>query len=123
MKKLEDIKAKLADALAHARAIDATASASERRAASEVVEALQRESILHITDGAKLCPFCKAVPVGIEQPNGSGGSEFEIGCSFCPPFVHSDGTTRKVRVRGGMLPRHAVDAWNEGPSAWVKVSA
>ncbi len=115
MAKIHDIKAARDQHLAHARSIESTGTAAELRAASQEVEAAQKELIAHITEGAKPCPFCKAPPMGMEHPTGKGGFELEIGCMHCPAFKHTDGTLRNVRVVGGMLPKHTVEVWNEGP--------
>lgn len=94
---------------------------TEIRAAADAAKAAGLAFTAAITEGAKPCPFCAKHPHGIEQPRSGGdGYEYEIGCLTCPPFKYADGTMRQVRVRGGLLPRHAVDAWNEGPDNWIK---
>ncbi len=119
MKKIHEIKADREKHLAHAREIAATGTAEECRAASDAVEKAQKDLIARITEGARPCPRCGEAPTGMEQPAGKGRTEYEIGCQKCKPFTHTDGTIRKASVRGGMLPRHAVDAWNEGPDMWT----
>lgn len=103
---MEDTKTKLAAAKAAYLAIAETAKPAEARAAHEMVKALQAELIGKITAGALPCSCGAGAPHGIEQPLGStrGGdrSEFEIGCLACGRSV-----------RGGILARHAVEAWNE----------
>ena len=74
---------------------------------------------LAITHGCSPCPTCKQHPHGIEQPGRRGTHEYEIGCLACKPFDHTDGTRREPRTRGGMMPAHAVDAWNAGPDFWL----
>lgn len=91
--------------------------------ATAAVRARQDALAGAIADGANPCPFCKVMPHGMEQPhvvnNVECGVEFEVGCLACKPFVWSDGTTRKVSVRGGLIPRQTVEAWNEGPDYWT----
>lgn len=123
MAKIHDIKAERDKHLAHARSIAHTGSHADNRKASEAVAKAQADMIAHITEGAKPCPRCGKPPVGMEQPTGRNGSEFEIGCAACLPFQHTDGTLRYASVRGGMLPRHAVEAWNEGVENFQVVPA
>ncbi|MDQ2668031.1 MAG: hypothetical protein M3Z05_18815 [Gemmatimonadota bacterium] len=122
MAKINDIRAERDKALEHARSIQETGTQEELRRASEAVEAAQHAMIATITKGADPCPMCKEMPTGMEQPNARGGVEYEVGCSTCPPIQHDDGSTRQPRVRGGMMPSHAVDAWNGGPDFWTKVT-
>lgn len=107
-------KAALDEAKAHYLSIANTAPAEEQRAASEKIKAFQSELSALITEGAKPCPSCGGAPVGIEQP----GPTFEVGCSSCGWFRHTDGTVRDHSARGGIMPRHTVEAWNEGPDWW-----
>ena len=86
-------------------------------AASEIA-ALTSAHAAEIAVGATPCPFCDKPPTGIEHQVKSG-FEYQIGCLSCPVFVHTDGTTRRVTARGGALPRHAVELWNEGPDYWL----
>lgn len=103
-KQIQAIKADLVTALGAYHAIVHTAPAAEVKAASDTVKAARRALSDAICEGANPCPLCDAAPIGLEQPRGKGGVEYEIGCPSC----------RDTRVRGGMLPRHAVEAWNEG---------
>lgn len=101
-----EIKKKLDEAITEYQGLaTSTATDSELREASLIVKKLQAELSSAITHGAEPCPQCNVVPHGIEQPSGrrSGGVEYEIGC-----LTHT-----KLRVRGGLLPRHAVETWNE----------
>lgn len=128
--KIQEIKSALEKALEHSRAITNTGLAADRVNASEIVEKLQRDLSALITEGAKPCPYCDRLPVGIEQPLTKGRVEYEIGCRSCDEFEHADGNggtvwkssvnrethtgaRRALRVRGGMISKHAVEAWNE----------
>lgn len=122
MTTLSETKAQLEVARAKYLEIVHTAPAPEVRAASDVVKSLQGKLSECITAGAKPCPTCEAPPHGMEQPNTRGGVEFEIGCIGCGAFEHTDGSIREHRVRGGMMPSHAVDAWNAGPDFWQRQS-
>ncbi|MDB4997483.1 MAG: hypothetical protein JWM74_4915 [Myxococcaceae bacterium] len=115
---IKDTKKKLGVAVARYREIVHTANGNEVKAASDVVKQLRAEIVALITKGAQVCPICKNPPHGIEHPREKGGAEYEIGCLVCKPIKHDDGTIRQPRVRGGMLPQHAVDAWNSGPDFW-----
>ena len=84
------------------------------------IKALRGELQAVLTEGAQPCPLCGQKPHGMEQPTAKG-VEYEIGCLGCKPFKHKDGTTRRPAVRGGLLPKHAVEAWNAGPDFWLKV--
>lgn len=95
-----------------------TASQPALRDLSKVVENAQEALSAAITEGADPCPKCKTAPTGMEQPHSSGGFEYEVGCTKCGQFTHTDGTIRATRVRGGTIPKHAVEAWNAGPDAW-----
>jgi hypothetical protein len=119
MSKIKDVKAALASAIAEYNDVVHTASANDVRAASDKIRELRAELASTITEGANPCPDCGNAPHGIEQPGRRGTSEYEVGCLVCGNFEHTDGTIRQHRVRGGMLPQHAVDAWNEGPDAWL----
>lgn len=122
MSKLTDIKKKIDDARAKYHEIVHTATAAEVKKASDVVKAAQKELSEAICEGANACSGCSHPPHGLEQPNGRGGVEYEIGCvSGCKPVTAEDGTVRQRRVRGGLMPKHAVDAWNAGPDFWLKV--
>lgn len=102
------------------QAIANTGTAEEQRPFTERVRALHVEISATIAAGAEPCPSCGIVPHGMEQPTPNGsGIEYEIGCRTCRAFQHTDGTVRDHRVRGGLLPRHAVEAWNAGPDHWM----
>lgn len=90
--------------------------AAEVKAASAKIRELGKLLSDTITEGANPCPFCGQPPHGMLQPNknAAGSVTFEVGCTGCPPFVHKDGSVRNVAVVGGLLPKHAVEAWNEG---------
>jgi hypothetical protein len=91
--------------------------AGERELSNKVRE-LNDKLIAALTAGALPCPMCGNPVHGMEQPGSRGSVEFEIGCVPCRPFVWTDGTVRNACVRGGLLPRHAVEAWNAGPNQW-----
>ena len=112
-KKIADTKAKHHEASIGERVKNARDLAAQ-------IKAMQTEMSDLITKGANMCPKCLQAPIGIRQPKAGGGFEYEVGCMTCKPFKHSDGSIRQCRVRGGLLPRHAVDAWNEGPSCWIE---
>jgi hypothetical protein len=112
MAKLNALKAQIESWCVEARA----AQKPERvREATDKAKALRAEMSALISEGAEACPHCGQLPHGMEHPSG-----FEVGCLSCKPFQHTDGTMREHRVKGALLPRHAVEAWNEGPDAWRK---
>lgn len=117
---LTELKQAIDEAQARYLEIVNTAPQADVLEAGRRVKALRADLVSLLTEGAKACPSCGAAPHGMEQPTGKGGTEYEIGCLACGPFVHKDGTVRQHRVRGGMLPKHAVDAWNAGPDFWMK---
>lgn len=121
MAKINDIKAERDAALEHARSINDTGTQAELREASARVEKAQKDLIAIIIEGAKPCPRCGAKPTGVEQPTGRGGSEYEIGCPTCTYVKFEDGSLHMALVRGGMIPRHAVEVWNEGMDVWARV--
>lgn len=85
------------------------------------VKAQQKALSEAIADGADPCPSCGAKPHGMMQPRAGGeGIEFEIGCLGCGYFLHQDGSARAHGARGGLLPKHTVEAWNSGPDFWKK---
>jgi hypothetical protein len=110
---LSDAKARLEQAKAAYLEIAVTAPAPELRAATEKIKALQAEVSAIITEGASPCPSCGRPPHGMEQPG-----TYEVGCTSCGFFRHTDGTARDHSARGGMFPKHTVEAWNEGPDLW-----
>lgn len=116
---LKDAKASHEKALADYRAMSATKTAPELEAQSALVKSSAEAIVSAITMGCEACPGCKEMPHGIEQPGKRGTFEYEIGCLSCRPFEHTDGTRREYRVRGGLIPSHAVDAWNLGPDFWL----
>lgn len=118
MRTIKDVKKAIADAVAAYHKIVHSSPAADVKKASDVVKGLRAELSAIITEGAKPCPMCKEQPFGMEQPNGRS-TEFEIGCLGCKPIEHEDGTIREPRVRGGMVPAHAVEAWNGGPDFWL----
>ncbi len=101
MANIETLKSALALALAEARALGDGSTEAERHAATQAVTAAQEALSSALAEGAKHCPLCKVPPIGIEQPTAKG-REYEVGCRKCG-----------LRVSGGLLPRHAVEAWNE----------
>lgn len=126
LKELEDLKAALALAKEEYLSVQSRMPADVARAAHEQVKAAQNALQAAMTAGAAPCPICGTHPAAIEQPSSSGGSEFEIGCpneSCRHPIKHTDGSTRHICVRGGMLPKHAVETWNAGPGYWMKATS
>ncbi len=117
LERLADLKSELIAAREAYLAIVHTAPAVEVKAASDKVKRLQAAISDCITEGAKPCPMCHNTPHGMQQTEGKYIG-FEIGCLHCRPFKWADRTVREPRVRRGLLPRHAVEAWNEGPAAW-----
>lgn len=116
---LKEAKAQLEKARAHYALIAPSANSSELEAQSAVIKSCSEAVSAAITMGCEPCPGCKKLPHGMEQPGKRGSCEYEIGCLACKPFAHTDGTRREHRVRGGLLPSHAVDAWNAGPDFWL----
>lgn len=115
------IKQDLADAKdAYLLLTEGEEPVADQRAASGAVKELQRELSEAITDGADPCPLCGQRPHGIEHQVARGrrvGVEYEIGCLGC---VVDPSDPERVSVRGGLLPRHAVEAWNEMVAARVQ---
>src|SRR5690242_16539540 len=106
---MQNIKKQLEAAKARYLELEATALPEDRYAAHCAVKALQKQLSDSIAEGAQPCPLCGGVAIGIEQPG-----TFEVGCPACPPVEHSDGTKRCVAARGGLMPKHTVEAWNAG---------
>lgn len=120
MNLIQKLQGEIADARANHHAMADTMTVRQQTESGAWIVGMQKELSAMIADGAKACDGCGNVPMGLEHPTKHGGVEYEIGCITCPPFEHTDGTVRECRVRGGMLPRHAVEAWNEGPDMWLK---
>lgn len=116
---IQALQAQLAEALAFCRENVDKLPGSKLADATAEVQRLQAEISSEITRGANKCPDCGNAPIGMQHPKARGAFEFEIGCPVCKPFEHEDGTIRDHRVRGGMMPHHAVEAWNAGPSFWL----
>lgn len=117
---MRELKKKAQDAQDHYNTIANTGTTAEVRKASDAVKATKAAIAAKITEGAKPCPKCGTHPHGMMQQTGRNGATFEIGCINCGPFKHDDGSVRQFRVRGGLLPRHAVEAWNGGADFWMK---
>lgn len=116
----EIIKAHEAAKKKHHESAD-TLPAPALRALHDEVKAISAEMAATITDGAEPCPSCGAQPHGMLQADrsGAGAVLFEVGCTSCGWFLHSDGAPRDHGAVAGM-PRHAVEQWNAGPSFWKK---
>lgn len=71
--------------------------------ATQAVKAARKALSDAICDGAKPCDCGASDMHGMRQPLAKGKHEFEVGCLACG-----------ARARGGLIPRHAVEAWNEG---------
>ncbi len=124
MATLKDLRTKRDELIAHAREIADTATHAENQRAGDAVALVQKEMVQAITEGAKPCPICQTVPTGMEHPMPgralqTGRFEYEVGCPVCRTVEHSDGTVRKVSARGGLMPKHTVELWNEGPDQWT----
>lgn len=120
MRTLPEIKADIETAIDEYEASRLTATVVEVDAKADAVKLLRAELSATIVEGATACTACEQVPIGIEHPTPRDGIfEYEVGCPWCPPVEHDDGTTRERRVRIGGLPSTAVDAWNEGPDRWL----
>lgn len=117
--KFKEAKSALEAALADYRATSNPTAAQNTEHTAKIKAARKAVSDA-ITEGAMPCPGCGERPHGMEQPTVKS-KEFELGCLSCKPFIHEDGTGRAFRVRGGLMPRHAVEAWNEGPDLWMVV--
>lgn len=115
MKHLE-IKKKLDAALADYRENPKNLTVKEAEEKTAAIKKLREDLSAAIAEGALCCPKCGKLPMGMEQPDG-----FEIGCISCGWFRHTDGTIRDHGARvASPLPKHAVEAWNEGPDFWKK---
>lgn len=55
-----------------------------------------------IAEGALPCKCGAGIPHGMMHPKADGGIQYEVGCLSCP-----------AKIKGGLIPRHAVEAWNE----------
>lgn len=117
-KMVVELRRKLRTAKHNYHANAETMTVAEARTAADEVAAIRDTISATIAEGAEPCPFCKQKPRGIEHQV-KRGYEYEVGCIACPPFKHTDGTERKVAARGGVLPRHTVELWNEGPDYWI----
>ncbi len=116
---LKEAKAELAKARARYAEIAPSGSSRELEEQSAAIKSCMQAVSAAITSGCEPCPGCKQLPHGMEQPGKRGTFEYEIGCLTCKPFDH-EGTRREHRVRGGLMPSHAVDAWNAGPDFWLQ---
>ncbi len=118
---IRKLREKIAEARAlHHRQADEM-TARQQGASGAFIVAMQKEFSALIAKGAKPCPGCGQPPMGIEHQTQYGFS-YEVGCIACKRFAHTDGTAREFSARGGTLPKHAVEAWNEGPDYWRKTA-
>ena len=124
IKEVNELKSKIDALQTDLRSKARTLSPEQRKACGREIRTFQAELGRKIAEGANPCPDCGRLPFGMEQPRPGGGVEFEVGCltPSCGWFIHTDGTVRGHAARGGLLPHHAVEAWNEGPDAWKKLS-
>lgn len=98
--RIESVKASIDEAQADYFAKYGSADASEAGASVKVLRKALAELL---AEGAEPCAECKVPAHGMEQPRPGGGVEYEVGCLGCG-----------ASARGGVLPRHAVEAWNAG---------
>lgn len=115
--KVVALKNQIASAKKAYEAIVHEGTAAEVREASDAVRKAQKELSDVISHGADPCPTCGQPPMGMVQYT-EGGPTFEVGCTNCGWFKHTDGTPRDHSGRGGVLPHHTVEAWNMGPDYW-----
>lgn len=102
---MKDAKAKLQAAREAYHEAREHAPPHIERSLHHAVKTAMAEFAAKMVEGAEPCPKCGAMPHGIEQPRRDGrGCEYEIGCLAC----------KGERVRGGLMPSHAVEAWNAG---------
>jgi hypothetical protein len=123
---LKEAKTALDAAIAGYQTLGDIKSPAQEREWTAKIKAAREAVSSAIIEGAKPCIGCGVLPLGMEQvfDRGRGriaGTEYEIGCRSCPPFIHTDGTSRAFAARGGRMPRHTVEAWNEGPDFWKEV--
>jgi hypothetical protein len=105
---LVELQTKRDAALLAARAVREGTLAEVNAATKRVTDAQAAVSDF-ITQGANPCPSCGTHPHGMEQDRGGDRVEYDVGCvAGCKG---DDG--RGFIVRGGALPRHAVEMWNE----------
>src|SRR4051812_19087422 len=113
---MKAIKADLEKARALYLAIESTGAKVDVEKASPGVKRLKKALSEALAEDPNPGPNRGRAPPGLEQPRPDGkGVEYEVGCNGCGFFLHEDGTARHYGARGGLLPRHAVEAWNEGP--------
>ena len=117
MRTEKEIKTDLDAALIayRARAPQEDATAVELRKLDAAVKVLQKELAARLSDGAVVCPQCKAAPHGMDR-----GSVYEVGCLVCPPSeVEADGQRRRISVSAqGRTSEAAVENWNAG--TWLQ---
>lgn len=123
---LKELKESLASKVAEHNALveKNTAAADRMRTLTIEIRSLRVDISEAIAHGAGPCPTCGAAPKGVEQPRPGtkrGESEYEVGCPICGWFIKEEGglTAFNHAARGGILPSHAVDAWNLGSEYWV----
>jgi hypothetical protein len=123
MSTIADIRAQIeTDREAYRLANEANRQTAEAvQKASDKVKASQDALSTAICEGAKPCPDCDGTERlhGMIQPTSDGASEvFEVGCTSCGWFMHSDGTARDHSARASRA-NHAVEIWNEqDPNSW-----
>ncbi len=120
MKNIARLTKEIFDARANHHALADTMTSKQAADSGAWIVGLQKELSAAIATDADPCPGCGNPPMGIQHQT-PDGFEYEVGCISCPPFEHTDSTVRRFAAKGGTLPRHAVEAWNEGPLCWRKV--
>lgn len=121
MQKIKVLQAELAARVDEARAKSNTAPAPELRELTVAVKELQQQISDTIAEGANPCPSCGAKAHGMQHDSEATGTCFEVGCRNCGWFRVGN-TAVDHSSYGAILPKHAVEAWNEGPEAWYTLA-
>ncbi len=90
----------------------------QERELTEQIKDFGKQLVAVLTDGAKPCPKCGAMPHGMVHPAGVKGksrSIYEIGCVTPAESTHETTGEKHGQVRAiDLLPEIAVERWNDG---------
>ncbi len=101
--------------------IHSTLNETDRRQHTEAFKLLQASLQKELTDGCIPCKECNSLPFGIPHQTENKKTkkvfiEYELGCPLYAPSINNitpPGRCSNSGVRGGTVPQHAIDLWNE----------